>query len=69
MYVCVCNRVSDKEIHQAVIRGVDSLESLKKELNVATCCGRCADCARQVMQEASSELGCSGGPAMQLAMA
>lgn len=56
MYVCVCNRVSDKDIKTAVIQGADSLETLGKELNVATCCGRCADCARQVIHETISEL-------------
>lgn len=55
MYVCVCHQVSDKDIHRAVSQGAKSLDCLSKELKVATCCGRCADCAKQVLNEASSE--------------
>lgn len=68
MYVCVCHQVSDKDIHRAVDRGVDTLESLGKELNVATCCGRCADCAKQVLHEAKSNQ-ISGDFGFQVAMA
>lgn len=55
MYVCVCHGVSDRDIHRAVSDGAKSLDCLSKELKVATCCGRCADCAKQVLKEAASE--------------
>ena len=52
MYVCVCNAVTDKDIREAAKQGADTLEALSKQLKVATCCGRCADCARRVLHEA-----------------
>jgi bacterioferritin-associated ferredoxin len=55
MYVCICHSVTDREIKKAVRRGVDSLPELQTQLKVGTCCGKCKDCARQVLNEALSE--------------
>jgi len=52
MYVCVCNAVTDREIKGAVKLGVRSMDDLSSLLGVATCCGKCADCARSVLCEA-----------------
>jgi len=52
MYVCLCHSVTDRDIHQAVVNGVGTLRELSDQLKVATCCGRCANCARDVLQEA-----------------
>ena len=52
MIVCVCCRVSDKQIRQAAAEGAVSLECLQFELGVATQCGRCADCATRVLCDA-----------------
>lgn len=52
MYVCVCNAVTDREIKGAVKLGARSLDDLSSLLGVATCCGKCADCARSVLCEA-----------------
>ena len=54
MYVCVCNGVTDKQIIEAAEQGASSLEDLSEELKVATCCGRCATCARKVLRDAHS---------------
>jgi len=54
MYVCVCNSVTDKQIIKAAEEGATSLKDLSEELNVATCCGRCATCAKKVLREAHS---------------
>lgn len=55
MYVCVCNRVTDHQIRQAADRGVCSLDELCNELKVASCCGRCRDCAQRVLSDAVAE--------------
>ncbi|NJM43786.1 MAG: hypothetical protein HC858_07000 [Brachymonas sp.] len=47
MIICVCHRVSDRDIAQMARQGT-SFEQLQWELGVATQCGRCEDCARQV---------------------
>ena len=39
MIVCVCNNVSDRKIRQAVNNGLTSMSALRKELDIATCCG------------------------------
>jgi bacterioferritin-associated ferredoxin len=52
MIVCVCRRVSDQQIRQAVADGAVSLECLQFDLGVATQCGRCADCASKVLCDA-----------------
>lgn len=51
MYVCVCNAVTDRQIRRAAVRGATTVEDLSRELKVATCCGRCRDCARAVLEE------------------
>ena len=52
MIVCVCRRISDRQIRQAVAEGAHSLECLQIDLGVATQCGRCADCASRILCEA-----------------
>lgn len=61
MYVCVCNAVTDHEIRGAVKLGVRTLEDLSATLGVATCCRRCTDCARQVLDDAVGVTACAGG--------
>ena len=47
MIVCVCHRVSDRDIARAAREGCASFDDLQFELAVATSCGRCSDCARE----------------------
>jgi bacterioferritin-associated ferredoxin len=51
MYVCLCNAITDREIRAAADLGARSLDDLSSTLGVATCCRRCADCARNVLDE------------------
>ncbi len=41
MYICLCHAVTDSTIKEAINNGASSVQDLKDELNVATCCGRC----------------------------
>jgi bacterioferritin-associated ferredoxin len=52
MIVCVCNRVSDREIARHVRAGMD-FDDIQFELGVATQCGRCEGCARAVVAQCS----------------
>ena len=52
MIVCVCHRVSDRDIEREVRHGCETFEELQDELRVATACGRCADCARDTFDVA-----------------
>ena len=48
MIVCVCNRISDREITRPARAGM-SFVDIQLELGVATCCGRCEGCARDIV--------------------
>lgn len=48
MIVCVCHRVSDREIARHANAGM-SFDEIQFELGVATQCGRCETCARDVV--------------------
>jgi bacterioferritin-associated ferredoxin len=51
MYVCLCNGITESQIRDAVSGGANSLLELRHGLGVAASCGRCADCAQQIVQE------------------
>ncbi|TFY98807.1 (2Fe-2S)-binding protein [Ramlibacter rhizophilus] len=52
MIVCVCNRVSDRDIARHVHAGMD-FSDIQLELGVATQCGQCEGCAREVVAQCS----------------
>ena len=49
MIVCVCNRISDREITHHVQQGMD-FSDIQLELGVATQCGQCESCARELVE-------------------
>ncbi|MEX8194736.1 (2Fe-2S)-binding protein [Comamonas guangdongensis] len=53
MIVCVCRRVSDREIARHAHAGM-SFDEIQFELGVATQCGRCESCARDVVAQCCS---------------
>lgn len=55
MIVCVCRRVSDREIERLARSGCGSFDELQMESGVGTCCGRCTDCAQTVFQRAQCQ--------------
>ncbi len=56
MYVCVCQGVTERQIHQAARDGARTLKDLRHDLGVTSECGRCASCARDCLRDA-----CRGG--------
>lgn len=52
MIVCVCKSVSDREIHRHVRAGM-GFDDIQFELGVATQCGKCEECARDVVAQCS----------------
>lgn len=66
MIVCVCNRISDREIVRHVRAGL-SFDDIQLELGVATQCGQCEGCARDVVDQCSrlhpvAAVHCALGP-------
>jgi len=59
MIVCLCHRVSDRDIVAAVRTGTTCFEVLQDDLLVASSCGSCHDCAREVFESACDK-ACHG---------
>jgi bacterioferritin-associated ferredoxin len=53
MIVCVCHRVSDRDIARHARAGL-SFDDIQFELGVATQCGQCESCARDVVAQCSA---------------
>jgi len=53
MIVCVCHRVSDREIVRHAQAGM-SFDEIQFELGVATQCGRCEECARELVTQCNT---------------
>ncbi len=57
MIVCVCHRISDRDIRRMAQQGCESFDDLQMDSGVSTCCGRCEDCAREVFSQAKVAVG------------
>lgn len=51
MYICVCKGITDHQIKDAVYAGAQSVGQLRKQLGVASQCGKCLCAARDVIEE------------------
>lgn len=51
MIICICHRISDRDITRAVRAGCASFDQLQDETRVATACGACHDCAHRSFHE------------------
>lgn len=60
MYVCICKQVTCGQIRAAASAGVNSVRDLRQQLGVASQCGKCAGCARGILEQAR---GCAAGAA------
>ena len=58
MIVCLCHRISDRDIRRDVAAGVRSFDLLQDETGVASACGCCHDCAREVFDAALGSSVC-----------
>jgi bacterioferritin-associated ferredoxin len=58
MFVCICNGVREGDIEAHVARGASSLKDLRDQLGVARDCGKCASCAREVLERAKRARDC-----------
>lgn len=51
MYVCLCNAVTEGQVRKCAQDGACSLDDLAATLGLGAGCGRCRDCAAQVLAE------------------
>lgn len=68
MIVCVCHRVSDRDIAREAQGGCSSFEQLQEQLRVGTACGACEDCARQTFEAHAGPRACPGQLARRMVM-
>ncbi len=53
MIVCICHRITDREIARHARAGL-GFDEIQLELGVATQCGQCESCARDVVAQCSA---------------
>ena len=51
MYVCICKQITCGQIRAAASEGVGSVRELKERLGLASQCGKCAGCARGILEQ------------------
>lgn len=51
MYVCICNAVTEREIRKAVSLGVTTFKELREGLGVASDCGKCGRCVKEILRD------------------
>lgn len=56
MYVCLCQAVTDRDIHHAARNGARTLKDLRQALQVGVDCGRCASCAKKCLKSANENV-------------
>jgi bacterioferritin-associated ferredoxin len=51
MYICICSGITEREIRGAADLGSASIADLRRDLGVASCCGKCEPDARRILGE------------------
>lgn len=55
MYVCLCNRITDRQIRSAAESGASSVAELSRAFGLATGCGSCAEMAQDMLDEHAAD--------------
>ena len=66
MIVCLCHRISDRDIRAAVAAGTRCFDRLQDETRVASSCGCCHECAREVFDDACAAQAAAERPALPI---
>jgi len=56
LYICVCNAVTEKAVRECANKGACSLDELAAQLGVGAGCGRCRDCASDLLRDLQAPL-------------
>lgn len=51
MYICLCKAITDSHIREAVEKGATKFGQVRKELGLASQCGKCGILARDVFDQ------------------
>ncbi|MFT5574616.1 MAG: bacterioferritin-associated ferredoxin [Bermanella sp.] len=55
MYVCICNGVTDRDIHRAMDSGDRNFRQVSRSLGLASQCGSCEELARDIIKDYTLE--------------
>jgi len=58
MYICLCHSITDTDIRACVEDGARSMRDLRRQLGVASQCGKCACHAREVLKDSLASPAC-----------
>ena len=56
MYVCICNAITERQVRECAAKGSCSVDELGSELGLGSGCGRCRECASELLQEIGRDL-------------
>ena len=62
MIICLCHKVSDRDIARETASGCRDFDSLQQETGVATACGACLDCAQDTFSACCQARACAPAP-------
>jgi len=62
LYICICNAITESAVRECARKGACSLDKLTFELGVGSGCGRCRDCANEVLRDVQSNEAVSVTP-------
>jgi bacterioferritin-associated ferredoxin len=51
MYICLCNAITERQVRECARSGACSVDQLASELGVGSGCGRCLECAVDLLRE------------------
>jgi bacterioferritin-associated ferredoxin len=58
MYICLCNAITECQVRECAREGTRSVDELAVKLGVGAGCGRCRECAAEILMDACG----LGGP-------
>jgi len=70
LYLCLCNAITERQVRECARSGAASVDQLTFELGVGAGCGRCVECAVDLLREVHGgehSQACPGAPAIALA--
>jgi len=69
MIVCVCKRVSDRELEAAMADGAKNVKQLSRRTGCGTQCGRCVPTVREMLQDNAAQRQVERSPFPSLPLA
>lgn len=69
MYICICHDVKSSQIKTAIKQGVDTMDSLERELGVGSCCGCCKPMVQDLLDAHAPKIVAFDVMATQVAIA